>query len=293
MLKAKKPELIEPSKPKFMLSGPAKSHKTRFALQWPSSYYIDAESGANKPQYTNDLAKSGGVYFGTEQGSQDFGLVLEEVRALLTEKHEWKTLVIDSISKLGNISTAKEEERLETAGKSVQWGAPKKPTVRQMRRLVGLLDQLDMNVILIAHQKDQWEGKGDDRKVVGTTYDGWDKLEYEMDLWCESKRVGDKASMLVRGSRYASFPIGNTVPMEYSVFAQMYGKDIVEKAAIPMVLATTEQTQEIGRLLSILKISEDEIDKWLSKAKAEQIGDLSKDQAAKLLDFLGKKLRGE
>lgn len=293
MLKGRKPELIASPKIKMCIFGTYKTWKTRFALQWPSTYYIDVESGAKLPLYKQDLIKNGGIYFGPEDGAQDFSLVLTEVRNLLTTKHDRKTLVIDSVSELEGISVAKEEERLDEAKKEAKFGAQKKPAIKSMRRLFNYIRAIDMNVILLAHKKDAWEGSGDDRKVIGTTYDGWDKIGHKIDLLCESKLVDTQGQMVVKGSRYEAFPIGRTIPMDYIVFSQMYGKEIIEKPVVPIVPATPEQVAEITRLIALLKISEEEVDKWLAKAEAEEIEDLSKEHAEKIESFLNDKVRGK
>lgn len=291
-MRAIKPEAVKPSKPKTLLSGPAKSHKSRFALQFPSTYYIDTESGITQQHYQDDLKQAGGVYMGPEQGSQDFTSVLDEIKWLHSNKHEFKTLVIDSMSKLANIGFAAEEARMTDAGQSIEYGAHKKPTMRQIRRLVGLINQIDMNVLLICHSKDKWVGKGKDRSVDGTTYDGWEKLEYELDLWIETKLLGSKASGTVRASRYKQFPMGNTLPLEYATFAQIYGKDIMEKVAEPIVPVSKDRLQEITNLLTLLRVSEEELDKWLKKLQAEELEDLTRENAEKLFGFLNDKIKG-
>lgn len=293
MLKGRKPELIAPPKIKMCVYGSYKTWKTRFSLQWPAIYFIDVEAGAKLPLYKQDLIKNGAIYFGPEDGAQDFGLVLAEVRNLLTTKHDRKTLVIDSVSELEGISIAKEEERLDDAKKEAKFGAQKKPAIKNMRRLFNYIRTIDMNVVLLAHKRDQWEGVGDERKVTGTTFDGWDKIGYKIDLLCESKLVDNQGQMVVKGSRYEAFPIGRTIPMDYAAFSQMYGKEIIEKPAVPLVPATPEQTAEIVRLVTLLKISEEEVDKWLTKAEAEEIEDLSKEHAERLLSLLNDKVKGK
>ena len=49
--------------------------------------------------------------------------------------------------------------------------------------LVKWVSRLDMNVIFIAHQKDLW-GLNDKglREMIGYTYDGQEKLEYDLHL---------------------------------------------------------------------------------------------------------------
>ena len=54
-------------------------------------------------------------------------------------------------------------------------------------------------------------------------------------------------------------------------WAKRYGKDFIEAAAAPIVLATEEQVAEIRRLLSIINLPQSEIDKALTKAKAELV----------------------
>jgi KaiC/GvpD/RAD55 family RecA-like ATPase len=99
-LKAVKPKKAEPKKPKILIYGKPGVGKTWQALDFPSVYYIDTEGGADLAHYTDKLERSGGVYLGPDQGSLDFATVLEQVQALATERHDFRTLVIDSISKL-------------------------------------------------------------------------------------------------------------------------------------------------------------------------------------------------
>ena len=292
-MRAIKPEIVKPRKPKMLIFGPPKSWKSRLSLQFPANYYIDIESGATQPHYRQDLIDAGGVYMGVEQGSQDIATVIEEIKWVRTNKHDFKTITIDSLSKLGNVGFWAEEARMIDAGISIEYGANKKPTMRQVRRLWSLLENLDMTVILICHEKDLWEGKGKDRSVVGKTFDAWDKLEYEMDLVCQSRRLGASATMTVTASRYKQFSIGTSIPMDYKVFAQAYGQEIIEKPSEPVVPIMAEQLAEIKRLVELLKIPSESIDKWLTKAKAEDIEDLTKEQGESLLADLNKKLKGE
>lgn len=296
-MRAIKPEIVKPGKPTILLSGPPKTHKSRLALQFPKGYYVDTEAGSTQPHYMNDLIKSGGVYMGQAQGSQSFSNVIEEIRWLQTNKHDYKTFVLDSLSYISNLGFATEESKMLDEGKQITFGSNKKPVMRQIRRMFALLKNLDMTKIVICHAKDKWEGEGNDRKVTGTTFDGWDKLEYELDLWCESRRVGKEGIMAVRASRYMQLPIGMDVPMSYASFAKIYGQDIIEKPAVPIVRADAELCAKIKNVSEMLingkKITEDDMEKWLLKDGAQEIEDLVQDRAEKLLDFLDKKLKGE
>ena len=102
-LRAVTPKAAEPSKPKMLLYGRPGVGKTWASLDWPSVFYIDTEGGADLAHYTDKLERAGGVYLGPEQGSLSFETVMEQVQALATEQHLYRTLVIDSISKLFNM----------------------------------------------------------------------------------------------------------------------------------------------------------------------------------------------
>src|ERR1700743_1879571 len=115
-LKGVSPETAQPSKPKILIFGAPGVGKTWVSLDFPSCYFIDCEGGANLAQYTDKLKKSGGAYFGIEHGSQSFEEVIDQVKALATEDHHYKTLVIDSISHLMMLYVAAQSEKMMRAG---------------------------------------------------------------------------------------------------------------------------------------------------------------------------------
>ena len=84
--KAIKPKSANASKPKILIFGKSGVGKTWASLDFPNTFYIDTEGGANLEHYTDKLAKSGGMYFGVEQGSRDFATVVELVKELATTK---------------------------------------------------------------------------------------------------------------------------------------------------------------------------------------------------------------
>lgn len=288
-LKAKDPLTVEPTKPKFVIYSASGVGKTWFGLSFPSVYYIDTEGGASRAHYMERLSKAGGQYLGVEEGSLDFGAVIDQIKALSTEKHKFKTVVIDSISKLFNNAVASEAERL---GDKNAFGADKKPAIAYMRRLVAALGRLDMNVILIAHEKAEWgmDAKGD-RVELGKVADCWDKLIYELDLALHCQKRGATRAAVVKKSRLLGFPEGQSFPLEFADFADRYGKDIIEKSAQQIKLATPEQVTEINRLVDLLKIDSATVEKWLEKANAETVAEFNETQANKIIESLKSKIK--
>ncbi len=287
-LKAKPPEQHEPSKPKILLFGAPGVGKTWFSLDFPKCYYVDTEGGAARTHYMEKLSKSGGLVMGPDEGALDFDVVIGQIQALATEKHDFKTVVIDSISKLFNASVANEAERL---GAKDAFGASKKPAVAAMRRLVNWINRVDMNVILIAHQKEEWgqDGKGE-RVSIGVTFDCWDKLAYELDLVLNVVKNGPSRYGIVRKSRLTGFPDSDRFDFTYSEFAQRYGKDVIEKAGEAILLATEEQVTEINRLVAILRPEEEDIQKIWNKAQASNWNELTTEQAGKVIESYTKKI---
>lgn len=291
-LLAKDPKKTEPSKPKILLSGIYKVGKTWWSLAWPNVYYLDSERGADRDHYTDRLKTSKGVYMGPEDGTLDPEVLIGQFKALATEKHAYKTVVIDSITKIYNHLIGAEQERILGAGKKDEFGASKKPAIAFMRRIIMWTTRLDMNVIFVAHEKSEYgvDAKGE-RSEIGKTADVWDKLPYELDLWLHATKRGPDRTLTVRGSRLVNFPEGESFPMEYADFAKRYGKEIIEKATAAIVLATTEQVAEINRLVELLKIDTATTDRWLEKANAEKFSEFNTTQAGKIIDSLNAKLK--
>ena len=124
-LRARKPKEQRPKKAKVLIHGPAGVGKTWTSLDFPNCYYIDVEGGATNEQYQHKLEESGALYFGQDDGASDFLTVLEEIKTLAMTKHDRKTLIIDSYSKLFLSSIAEEEERLSDGGEKIAFGNEK------------------------------------------------------------------------------------------------------------------------------------------------------------------------
>lgn len=285
-LKAVEPKTAEPQKPKILIYGKPGVGKTWASLDFPAVFYIDTEGGASLSHYTDKLKKSGGVYLGPDQGSMDFNTVIEQVQALATEKHDYKTIVIDSISKLFNHEISNEMDRL---GDKDQYGASKKKPVAYMRRLINWLSRIDMNVILIAHEKSEWGLNANKERIeIGTTFDCYDKLEYELDLCLNIIKAGPSRNARVRKSRLTGFPDGAIFPWSYEEFSKLYGKDVIEKQSTALVLATEEQIAEINKLLSRVKLPEGQEEKWLKGANVEIWEEMSSERISKAIEHIKK-----
>lgn len=287
-LKAKLPETVSPGKIKMMTFAKSGVGKTWLSMDFPAPYYIDAEGGARLGHYQEKLKAAKGAYFGIEDGALDFESVIDQIQALATEKHPYKTLAI-TITKLFQTTIANEAERL---GDKDAFGASKKPAIAYMRRLINWIQKLDMNVLFEAHEATEWgmNPKTGQREEVGQMPDVWDKLIYELDLTLRLEKTGSSRYAVVRKSRLIGFPEGERFPLQYEEFSKRYGKDFIEGNVNQIVLATKEQVAEINKLLSIVKVDQKDIDKALLKANADSWEELNEQQAASTIAWLKKKV---
>lgn len=282
------PTTAEPTKPKMVLYGPPGVGKTWFTISFPCVYYISPEPGATRDHYKERLKASGGRYVGPEHGAGDFDVVVSQAKALAVEKHPYKTLVIDSITKVFNEGVTKESERL---GDKDVFGAAKKPAIANMRRLVAAVQRLDLNVIFVAHETAEWgvDGTGQ-RQEIGKKADVWDKLIYELDLAFHCQKRGASRVAVTRKSRLLGFPEGEAFALDYAAFAERYGKDIIERESSILALCTPEQVGQITDLVARLKVDAETQQKWLDKANAETFAEFTVEQATKVITSLKNKL---
>ena len=188
-LKAKDPALTDPGKIKMMTFSKSGIGKTWLSMDFPAPFYIDSEGGARLSHYQEKLKQAKGAYLGIEDGACDFNTVLEQVQALATEQHPYKTLAI-TITKLYQTTIAYEQLRL---GEKDVFGASKKPAIHAMRQLLNWIHRLDMNVLFEAHETTEWgvNPKSGNREEVGNQPDVWDKLIYELDLTLRLEKRGN------------------------------------------------------------------------------------------------------
>ncbi|HYF35138.1 MAG TPA: AAA family ATPase [Prosthecobacter sp.] len=275
MLRAKKPEAIQ-KRLKLFMFGPAGVGKTTAALHFQHAYIIDCEKGTE--QYDKLINDSGSVVFQTT----DFSEVFAEVKALMTEKHDYRTLIIDPMTTMFDALADKHEKIV-----GQEFGRHTSAANRDMKRLVNLIYNLDMNVIVTAHAKKEY---GSGMTVIGQTFDGFKKMDYMFDLVLELGKKNKKRFGRVVKSRLEQFPDEDVFDWSYAEFAKRYGAEALEREAKPIVLATPEQVKEIRGLLEVVKLPDGLVEKWLDKAKVDTFEDMPSDTLAKCIAFVREKL---
>src|SRR3982751_280846 len=266
MLRARKPEAVT-KRLKLFMFGPAGVGKTTAAIQFPNSYVIDCEKGTEN--YDKLITASGSAVFQTT----DIHDVVQEVKSLLTERHDFRTLVIDPITPVYNDLLEKCEGKVGS-----DFGRHYGAANKEMKRLANLIMALDMNVVITAHAKKEY---GDNLRVLGHTFDGWRQLDYWFDLVVELGKKGKKRMARVVKTRVESFPDEEMFEWSYDAIKQRYDVGVLEKRAEAVEVATGQQVQQIKELLNIVRLPYGQIDKWFAKAGVETWEDIPADAISK------------
>ncbi len=161
-----KPRCTDLSKYKFLLYGDPKSGKSTFASKFPGAIFIPTEPGLNfleVHQITDDEGNPKIVKNWTE--------FTQAVRLLCTTKHQYKTIVIDTIDNafefcaLHTLSQrGLEHESDEGFGKG--WNIIK----REFKKVIDYMANSGFGVVFISHEKSsERETKGIKRQYTDST----------------------------------------------------------------------------------------------------------------------------
>lgn len=288
-LLAKKPEAKE-KRLKMFVFGEAGVGKTIAALQFPNAYIIDTEKGTDF--YSDIIIERGSAVFQSTSVED----IRDEVKKLLTTKHEYKTLIIDPITQVYNAlqekwtrtfeKYAETEKQKEVGDFGMRYWGKVKGDFKSLQRMIM---QLDMNVIITSHQKDVY---GSGFSKIGVTFDSMKGEDYLYDLVFRIAKKGDERTATTIKER--AIPGKQKFPAEfvwsYENFLKFYGQEIIQKESVPVALATDEQVERVKKLVDIVKIEDSEIEKWMTKADVSDWSEMTQEQIEKCINFVTKKL---
>lgn len=291
--KAKTPE-PKNKRVKMMVFSTAGIGKTTAAINWPKSVIIDMEHGTDN--YSDTIIKNGSIVLHTTNPDE----VRDEIKTLLTEKHDYRTIVIDPITILYQAIQEKwtrifskyadTEKATELQDFGFRYWAKVKSDYKAIMRM---LLACDMNVILTAHQKDLY---GEGMKKVGFGSDSMKGdehiFDYVFQLLMDPKGRRVAVTKKERAEvGQAKFPAD--FEWSYKNFCVYYDKAELERPSAPIPLATPEQVTSIKNLLGIVKVEDTfEVD-ILNKADVDTWEEMTADKIQKTIDFLNKKKEGK
>lgn len=284
-LKAQIPE-TKVKRLKMLVYGPAGVGKTTGVVQFPNAYIIDTEKGTDF--YADTINKAKSVVLQTLNPDE----IKEELHALLTEKHPYKTLIIDPITQVYNATQEKWTRIFEKYAKSEKEGDVQDFGMRYWGKVKGdfkglqrLMLALDMNVIVTSHQKDVY---GTGFSKIGVTFDSMRGDDYFFDLVFQVERKnGDLIAKTIKERAELGkqrFPA--EFIWSYDNFKKFYGAEIIEKEATPVAMATKEQIERVKKLTEIVKVDDETITKWFTRADVDTWEDMDSETIQKCIKFL-------
>lgn len=288
-LRAKKPEMKQ-TRFKALVYGNAGTGKTHLCCSFPAPYYIDTEGLEDYEHFQQMIIDNKGDIIKLNHLEE----IIEEIKALLSTKHEYKTLIIDSISFPYTWLAQAEIERLvkrSPGTEGTEFGANVAKGKRLAAKIGILLSQLDMNVIVISHEKAKFENG----KELGQTFDVPDKLAYSLGAVLRMIKMGKSRKLFVVKSRYKQLEGDSMIEFDeqYPTIENLFGKEMFHRESISFDIATEDQVRELEKFIVDLNISDELQKKWLKHANATGFEFMEKEKIQKVIDHLKSKIVGD
>lgn len=288
-LRAKKPE-VNPTRLKVLLYADKGAGKTHFCCSFPNAYYIDTEKLEDYKDFVEMIKDNNSVLVYLTEMSE----IIAEVKELLSVKHDYRTLIIDSLSFPYGWLCQMEAERLISKApltEGTEFGANVAKAKRLTFQLGILLTRLDMNVIVTSHERIKYKDSKEDGKI----YDISDKMGYALGSVWNLRLLGKNRKLFVEKTRYSELKTNDFVDFNegFKTLENLFGKEIFNRESSIEELATSEQVKEFNRLCTLLKVPDESIQKWLIKSKATVLSEMSKDDISKYINFLTSQIKGE
>ena len=270
---------------KLLIYGPSGAGKTTLAAQFPQPAFLDLEGGT-------DLY--GDIFNFDVQHISTADEAMQALEWLLTHPRSYRTLVIDPITIYWDALQKKYSEIFLRRNKKSKgykfefydfqprdWATIKAELKEFLRKLI----TLDLNVIVIARQKVQYDDNGF-MKAIGVTFDAEKSLPYLFDTVIRLYRDEDGRFLgECLKDRSGKLPLGEFVS-SYSYLEECFGKEMLTRESKPITLATPEQKEEITTYLSDLGVEPGQVVKRLAAYGATSLDELSEDNAAIILGKL-------
>ena len=249
MALAGKPPPDKATRLKMMLYGAAGCGKTTAAIQLPNPYIVDSEKGTDR--YGSLIRSVNGAVVQTSS----YDAVIKEIKALATEKHPYKSLIIDPITPIYNDTLDKAEDELG-ASHGRHFGKAGK----LFRRMYSLITNLDMNVCVICHGKAEY-APGKEMLKIGETFDGPKSWDHMFDLVLELTKKGNKSAVrkaFVKKTRIEAFPDGDIFDWSYKELMRRMGQDAIEGESRPIEYVSKDNLDRFRTLVRESRITAQE-----------------------------------
>lgn len=281
-----------PRRVKMLIYGPPGVGKTTFALKFPDPVLVDIDRGAD---HYGKLVK-----FHVDRECKDWTTLQERTEWLMRNRHPFKTCIIDPISIGWDMAQEYWNEiflKRNKGGKGFKfefydnqlkdW---KTVTASWRAWMWRLKIQLDMNIILIARDKEKFIKKGDEFAISGNTFQGQKDLGFDVDtvlrMFFDDKgnRWGVVVDSKDRTHRLPREPFPMDDDLGYEAFKGFFGEESLTREVKTLNFANDQQKSRLTELFSALGATNEQMISTLrSKHDAESLDDLTAEEAVKAI----------
>lgn len=287
------PEQLEP-RLKYLTFGPHGSYKTRGALEIAKLigggiWVIDVEKGAAP------YAKEFGF---TSQKKMDSDGITETLQALCEGGHGYRTLIVDGMTPLYQRWLEEWEKRflLKNSGRSGHRGEwyemnqkDWSPVKRSWFTFIRSLFAVDMNVFVVSHEKDEYEGTGENVKKTGQVIPDCEKHiinPFDVVLFQRALRTGKFTARTEKDRTGRLPPMGKPWDFSSQMIVDAFGASVlareVKKTRPDSNLIA--EIRKLGNSLGLSNIAQDELAR--AKYGAASVEELAPADAATVADKL-------
>jgi len=263
----------------LLIAGESGSGKSFFVANLQNALIFDTDIGGG-------LAYADARIKANNSERIEVGSYIDVIDVLSQRQNQLKNfnkLSIDHLSTLHQESVLRHNPRMVK-----DFGSAGDKAAKEWRKVRELVRWGDFHLICTSHLKGKWE----EEKVVGEQADAAKKIEGDFHIVLHAHNDGTfRYPMKCKVHKWRRDPddprgkVPSTFPLSIEAFAKIHGYSLNdERHAVPM--ATTPQVIEIQRLISVVKMQDGMVAKWMAKAKAESWEDFTQTDLQKCIDYL-------
>ncbi|HMH11138.1 MAG TPA: hypothetical protein VK553_10530, partial [Candidatus Nitrosopolaris rasttigaisensis] len=123
---------------------------------------------------------------------------------------------------------------------------------------------------------------------LGKMSDVNDKIEYALGSVINLKLIGNDVKAFIEKSRYTQLQRNEFIDFNngYEILCDKLGKQVFTKESIAETLATKEQLEEARRLIKVLSVPEEWLNKKIASCRASSVDQLSEKDMQELINLM-------
>ncbi len=261
----------------LLVAGESGTGKSFFVGNLKNARIYDTDIGGGLSYLDERIARNGSTRI--EVGS--YPEIMEDLKRHRSELKTITTLAIDHLSTLQAEAVLRHNPHM-----SDDFGRSYDRATREWKKLREVARWGDFNLVCTAHMKSKYESN----KVTGITTDASKNVEADFFTVLYLQQTTEYPS-LARVKKWRRDPedlrgmIPSTFEFTLSKFMALHGVPL-DTPRVELKLASPAQVAELERLLNVVKLPEDTVQKWLTKAKAESFDEFSEDTILKCIAYL-------